>query len=106
VQPIKVGNTGAAIMQRRSSIGPTRSSSAPALNGLPKLMTVGEVAAYFKVSNNTVYRMVETRIIPFYKISGLIRFFESEIVSFLESQRVKPKEEWFLVAPHKSHKSS
>lgn len=67
------------------------------------LLTIDEVAAIFRVSKATVYRMIESRLIPFYKIGRAIRFSESEIATYLESQRVKAKNEWFLEAPHKSH---
>ena len=70
----------------------------------PKLMTIDEVAELFRVSKVTIYRMVESRIIPFYRLGGRLRFNEEEMLSYLESQRVKPREEWHYIAPHKSHK--
>ena len=70
---------------------------------LPKLLTIDEVAEMFRVSKATVYRMIESRLIPFYKLIRVIRFSEDDVVAYLESQRVKPKHEWFLEAPHKSH---
>ncbi len=69
----------------------------------PKLLTLQEVATLFRVSKQTVYRMVESRILPFYRIVGSLRFNEDEMLMYLESQRVVPMEERFLVAPHKSH---
>lgn len=69
----------------------------------PKLLTIDELAKMFRVSKTTIYRMVESRIIPFFKISSAIRFSEDEMTAYLESQRVKPKHEWFLEAPRKSH---
>lgn len=69
----------------------------------PKLLTIDEVAEMFRVSKPTVYRMVESRLIPFYKISRAIRFSEDDVIAYLESQRVKPRSEWFFEAPHKSH---
>lgn len=69
----------------------------------PKLLTVDEVAEIFRVSKPTIYRMIQSRILPFYKIGGALRFKETEVLEYLESQRVKPAEEWFYVAPHKSH---
>jgi len=67
------------------------------------LLTIDEVAGLFRVSKSTVYRMIQSRIIPFYKIGGALRFKEEEMLAYLESQRVKPAEEWFYVAPHKAH---
>ncbi len=75
-------------------------------NDMPsKLMTIDEVADLFRVSKTTVYRMVESRIIPFYRLGGRLRFNEVEVLAYLESQRVKPREEWHYVSPHKSHKT-
>jgi excisionase family DNA binding protein len=70
----------------------------------PDLLTVEEVAGFFKISNNSVYRMVESRIIPFYKIIGGLRFKREDLLQYLESQRIKPKDEWFYIDKHKSHK--
>lgn len=67
------------------------------------LLTLTEVANLFHVSKSTVYRMVQSRILPFYRLGGNLRFKEDDIMAFLESQRVKPREEWFYIAKHKSH---
>lgn len=72
----------------------------------PKLLTIDEVADLFRVSKATVYRMVESRLVAFYRLGGRLRFKEDDIFAYLESQRVKPREEWHFVAPHKSHKAS
>lgn len=69
----------------------------------PKLLTIKEVSGLFSVSCATIRRMIDSRIIPFYKVAGAIRLSEKEMLAYLENQRVKPKEEWFLEAPHKSH---
>ena len=67
------------------------------------LLTLQEVADFFRVSKTTIYRMVQSRIVPFYKIGGNLRFKKGEMLEYLESQRVRPIEERFYVAPHKSH---
>lgn len=72
----------------------------------PKLLTIDEVAKVFRVSKATVYRMIESRILPFYKVTRAIRFAEEDVLKYLESQRVKPKDEWFFDTPHKSHPKS
>ena len=58
------------------------------LNTIVKFYTVDELAEILNISKITVYRLVETRKIPFYKIKGCIRFSEIDILSFLESSRV------------------
>ncbi|MFC1638848.1 helix-turn-helix domain-containing protein [Patescibacteria group bacterium] len=70
---------------------------------LPTLLTIDDVADLFQVSKSTIYRICESRIIPFYRLRGAIRLKEEDVLGYLESQRVKPREEWFYVAPHKSH---
>jgi len=42
------------------------------------------------VSKITVYRLVETRKIPFYKIKGCIRFAEKDIFGYLDQRRIEP----------------
>ncbi len=68
-----------------------------------KLMTIDEVAEMFIVSKPTVYRMVQSRILPFYRIGRYLRFDEGEMLDYLERQRVSPIVERFYVAPHKAH---
>lgn len=68
-----------------------------------KLLTIDAVAEMFSVSKTTVYRMAQSRILPFYRIGGNLRFDEQEMVDYLERQRVAPMEERFYVAPHKAH---
>jgi excisionase family DNA binding protein len=68
-----------------------------------KLLTIDDVAEMFIVSKPTVYRMVQSRILPFYRIGRYLRFDEGEILDYLERQRVMPIEDRFYVASHKAH---
>lgn len=68
-----------------------------------KLLTIDQVAEMFIVSKPTVYRMVQSRILPFYRIGRHLRFDEGEILDYLERQRVSPIEERFYIASHKAH---
>lgn len=43
-----------------------------------------EVANFFNISRPTVYRLIEKRQIPFYKIGGNIRFKKKDIINYLE----------------------
>ena len=54
----------------------------------PELMTVGEVAAWLKLSVKGIYNLVETRRIPHLKVSSRLRFLPSEIQAWLEESRV------------------
>ena len=60
------------------------------LNTIAKLYTIDQVAKMLAVSKITVYRLVETRKIPFYKIKGCIRFAEKDIFGYLDQRRIEP----------------
>ena len=53
-----------------------------------KMLSGNQVAEMFNVSKATIYRLVETRKIPFYKIGGALRFAEEDITKYLEEVRV------------------
>jgi excisionase family DNA binding protein len=54
------------------------------------LLTPDELAEYLKVSKITVYRLVETRQIPFLKVKGSLRFAECDVQKYLERNRIEP----------------
>lgn len=54
------------------------------------LITPGELASILKMSKSSVYRLIENRRIPFYKISGSLRFKESDIEEYINSSRIEP----------------
>ena len=54
-----------------------------------KLFTIPEVAEMLKVSVMTMRRLQKRRLIPFYKISGGIRFTMEDVKSYLQSSRVE-----------------
>jgi len=47
-------------------------------------MTVEEVGKFFRISQSSVYRMIENRLIPFYKIQSGLRFSEDDLIEYLE----------------------
>ena len=55
-----------------------------------KLLTLDEVAELLRVSKTSVYRLVERRALPFYRVSGLLRFDHADIETFLGTGRVEP----------------
>lgn len=61
-------------------------------NAIIKLYTINQVAEILAVSKITVYRLVESRKIPFYKIKGCVRFAEADILDYLGKTRVEPAE--------------
>lgn len=55
---------------------------------MPKLYMPAEVASKFGISRATLYRLVETRKLPFYKVGRSLRFSEEDLVAYLNSHRV------------------
>lgn len=53
-----------------------------------KLLSIKDLGKIFNISQTTTYRIVEGRKIPFYKINGLLRFSEKDILKYLEENRV------------------
>lgn len=61
-------------------------------NTITKLYSTEEIAKILNVSKVTVYRLIESKKIPFYKIKGSIRIAEKDVMEFLERNRVEPIE--------------
>jgi excisionase family DNA binding protein len=57
---------------------------------LSSLLTPDDVVAYLRISKPTLYRLVEQRVIPFFKVSGTLRFSHEDITAFVASGRVEP----------------
>lgn len=53
-----------------------------------KLLSIKDLAKVFNISDKTVYRLVDSRRIPFYKISGVLRFEERDILEYLSKNRI------------------
>jgi|GEM_PF-2766221 len=49
-----------------------------------QVMKVSEAAAFLKVSEKTVYRLVQDGILPHQRLGGCIRFSQKELIKFLE----------------------
>ena len=57
--------------------------SSPAENAI---MTIGEVAAYLKVTERTIYRLAAAKKIPAFKVGGSWRFSRGDIDSWIKEQ--------------------
>ena len=57
---------------------------------LPQLYTIDQIAVILAVSKITIYRLVESRQIPFYKIKGCLRFTEPDVLAYLANSRIEP----------------
>jgi excisionase family DNA binding protein len=49
-----------------------------------------DLAVILSISKATVYRLVDKRILPFYKVGGSLRFKTADILEHLDSVRVEP----------------
>jgi excisionase family DNA binding protein len=54
----------------------------------PEFLTRDDVARLLKVSRATVYRLVESRRLPFYKIGNRLRFDKQDVLAFLRHHRI------------------
>lgn len=52
------------------------------------LLTVNALADLLRISRMGVYRLVERRALPFYRVGGVLRFDRGEVVDYLRSRRV------------------
>ena len=55
-----------------------------------KMITPIELASSLHISRTSVYRLIDQRKIPFYKIKGSIRFKQDDVMNYLENSRIEP----------------
>ncbi len=68
----------------------TKSANAPAPSGLPRLLTIAQVAAALAVSRQTIYNFVRRGVLPQpLKFGCAARFREDEVIAALDALRVK-----------------
>lgn len=53
-----------------------------------ELLTVEEVAAFLRLKPRGIYSLVEQRRIPFIKVSNRLRFLRSDVIDWLQKNRV------------------
>lgn len=58
-------------------------------NAIYKFYSIKELSEIFNISKVTIYRLVESRKIPFYKIKGCIRFAHNDVIQYLEQNRLE-----------------
>lgn len=59
-------------------------------NRISSIITPKELALLLKVSNTTIYRIIEGRKISFYKINGSIRFRQIDVETYMNGNRFEP----------------
>lgn len=57
---------------------------------IPNLITPDELRKLLRISKTGVYRLVEKRAIPFYRVRGALRFDKRDVLEFLRNGRVEP----------------
>jgi excisionase family DNA binding protein len=55
----------------------------------PELLTIKNVAAMMQLSDRTVLRLKKSRVIPFIKIGGAVRFRKRDILRVLDRRTVQ-----------------
>lgn len=55
---------------------------------IDRLLTVRELAEFLRLTPKGVYAMVEARRIPFIRVSNRVRFRQSDVINWLEENRV------------------
>ena len=70
----------------------------------PDLLPLRETAGLLEVSDSIVRRMINSRLIPLYRISGVVRFDRKDVVEYIEMHRGEGGEVDTYIAPHKSHR--
>lgn len=60
------------------------------------LLTVEEVGERLRLSRTSIYRLVERRQLPFYRLPGSLRFSEEDVALFLAERRVETIERQHL----------
>jgi len=55
-----------------------------------KFLSPKELKEILGISLPTVYRLIESRKIPVYKIRNSLRFLNKDVIEYLESKRIDP----------------
>ena len=54
------------------------------------LLTIGETAELLTISESGARRLIDKRLIPFFKMMGSIRFDKKDVLSYLQNNRIEP----------------
>ncbi len=67
------------------------------VEGLPPFLTVSQFACLLNVRRRTIWKYVQDRKLPFYRLGatsrGTLRFHRNDVLRFLLESRVSPLEE-------------
>lgn len=69
-----------------------------------KLLCVKEIASMLNVKPSTVYAWAERGTLPSYKIGGLLRFSEEEIIACIKNCKSNPDSQYNITADKRPKK--
>jgi len=52
------------------------------------IMTIKDACQYLQVSRGTIYTLMKSGRISYIKLAGAVRFYEKDILAFLDNQRI------------------
>jgi len=64
-------------------------------SSVKKLITPEDLMKLLNISKSSVYRLVDKRSIPFYKIGGNLRFSIDDIEGYLNTVKIEPIEKQY-----------
>lgn len=71
-----------------------------AANSTEEVLDVDGASEFLKESPKTIYKKVAQRKIPYIKEGGLLKFFKSDLLAWLQTFRVKTEDELIKEAEH------
>lgn len=69
-----------------------------------KLLTVNDVASILSAKPSTIYSWAEQGIIPSFKLNGLLRFSEEDVMAWIADCQKKPVEGYNILAGRRPRK--
>jgi excisionase family DNA binding protein len=69
-----------------------------------KLLTVKDIASILNARPSTIYSWAEQGLIPCFKLNGLLRFSEAEVMAWIVGCQKKPAEEYNILAGRRPRK--
>ena len=69
-----------------------------------KLLTVKEVSEIINAKPSTIYAWAESGTLPCYKIGGLLRFSEDDIMASIKSSKKDPLQQYNMTADERPKK--
>jgi len=74
------------------------------MDRLPDLLTSDEVEELMHISEHALRRIVESHLIPVYRVSRTLRFDRQDVQEFIKKNKTGDGGLNTYIAPHKSHK--